>query len=88
MVDGGCCASSGGWQRSDRSGALDLDLAVVDARGRLACGEQRRTAASGGGAARDRARGLGFVRKRHHGVARATTRPTRATRLARMLRRR
>jgi hypothetical protein len=76
MAGGGCSASRGDWRRSDRSGTSDLDLAVVDARGRRAAAD------GGGGAARDRARGLGFVRGSHRDVAREAANSSRAARSA------
>jgi hypothetical protein len=49
-------------------------------------GERRRAATGGGDAARDRARGLGFVRGLHRGVAREVAKSSRAARLARLRR--
>jgi hypothetical protein len=62
-------------------GPPDLDLTAADDYERPAGSKRRRTAAHGGGLAGapwNRAGGLGFMRKRHQDVARATARLTRA----------
>jgi hypothetical protein len=65
-----------------RSSPPDRDLTAVNACVRSASGERRRTAASGGGEARDRVWGLDFMRSLHREIARVTGKLARAARPA------